>query len=71
MNDLVQHSATLTLTHLIGGERVSGAALGESINPSNTDDIVARVPRGGDAEVDAFLDTYLLAYHALRGANPA
>lgn len=23
------------------------------------------------AEVDAFLDTYLLAYHALRGANPS
>ena len=41
-----------TLTHLIGGETPGGDASGESINPSNLDDIVARYPKGGAAEVD-------------------
>ena len=41
------------LTHFIGGERVAGDPADESVNPSNLDDIVARAPRGGAAEVDA------------------
>ena len=33
---------TNTLTHFIGGQPVSGELSGESSNPSNTVDIVAR-----------------------------
>jgi hypothetical protein len=31
-----------TLTHLINGEALGGEASGESINPSNVDEVVAR-----------------------------
>jgi len=41
-----------TLTHLINGVTVSSDASGESINPSNLDDVVARYPKAGAAEVD-------------------
>ena len=55
---------TQTLTHFIGGERVSAPTPEASLNPSNTDEVVARVPVGGQAEVDA-------AVAAARGAFPA
>ena len=55
---------TETLPQYIGGERVLADAPGLSLNPSNTDDVVARVPAGGQAEVDA-------AVQAARGAFPA
>jgi aldehyde dehydrogenase (NAD+) len=42
---------TETLSHLIGGKH-SGAAKLDSLNPSNTDDIVARFPDGGAEEVN-------------------
>ena len=35
---------TLELSHWIGGEKVSGAFAGESLNPSDTRDVVARTP---------------------------
>ena len=44
---------TDTLPQFIGGERVAAEAPGSSLNPSNTNDVVARVPAGGAAEVDA------------------
>ena len=44
---------TDTLTHFIGGEAVSGDPAGESINPSNLDEVVARYPKGTEADVDA------------------
>ena len=43
---------TDTLTHLINGESVSSGAAGESVNPSDLDDVVARYPKGGEAEVN-------------------
>src|ERR1700754_4826913 len=52
------------LTHIINGEAVSAETPNESRNPSNTDDIVARFPSGGKAEVDA-------AAKAARAASPA
>src|SRR3954452_16547442 len=55
---------TDTLTHLIGGERGGdGAPQGESVNPSNLDDIVARYPKGSAEDVDQ-------AVHAARAAFP-
>jgi len=55
---------TSTLPQFIGGERVAATAPEESTNPSNTTDVVARVPKGGAAEVDA-------AVAAAKGAFPA
>ncbi|HEY0435483.1 MAG TPA: aldehyde dehydrogenase family protein, partial [Phenylobacterium sp.] len=55
---------TLTLPQFIGGKRVSAEAPERSLNPSNTDEVVALAPRGGAAEVDA-------AVAAARGAFPA
>ena len=43
---------TRTLGHFIGGEWTGADGALESRNPSNTDDIVARFPNGGAAEVD-------------------
>jgi len=53
-----------TLGHLIGGQTIGADATGESINPSDLDDIVARYPKGGSAEVD-------MAVKAARDALPA
>jgi len=55
---------TDTLPQYIGGERVGADAPDESLNPSNTADVVARVPSGGEAEVNA-------AVAAAQGAFPA
>ena len=43
---------TDTLTHLINGEASAATRRGESINPSNLDEVVARYPKGGAAEVE-------------------
>jgi len=51
------------LAHYIGGQRISAPAANEIRNPSNLDDIVAQVPAGGTAEVEA-------AVKAARGAFP-
>jgi aldehyde dehydrogenase (NAD+) len=55
---------TLTLGHFINGEQVMADTPSESVNPSDTRDVVARVPNGGSAEVDA-------AVKAARAAQPA
>ena len=44
---------TDTLTHYIAGERVKADTPHESLNPSDTREVVARFPDGGKAEVDA------------------
>ncbi len=38
---------TQTLTHFINGEKVAADTPHQSLNPSNTDEVVARVPLGG------------------------
>lgn len=45
------------LRHYIGGERVAAPPRFDSLNPSNTNDIVARVPDGDAAAVDAAVGT--------------
>ncbi|HZV84012.1 MAG TPA: aldehyde dehydrogenase family protein [Brevundimonas sp.] len=54
----------LELSHWIDGQRVAADRPSESVNPSDTREIVAHVPDGGVAEVDA-------AVSAARGAFPA
>lgn len=61
---------TENFTHFINGERVGGDLTGTSINPSNTDEIVARYPQGGAAEVDAAVDAAKAAFPAWADASP-
>jgi aldehyde dehydrogenase (NAD+) len=61
---------TDTLTHLINGEKVSGGAEGESINPSNLDEVVARYPKGGEAEVDQAVKAARAAFPRWSQASP-
>ncbi|WP_395944793.1 aldehyde dehydrogenase family protein [Brevundimonas sp.] len=60
----------LELSHWIGGEKVSGAFAGESLNPSDTRDVVARTPRGGAAEVDQAVAAARAAFPGWSDASP-
>jgi aldehyde dehydrogenase (NAD+) len=56
---------------LINGETVSGGdAAGESINPSNLDDVVARYPKGGAAEVNEAVKAARAAFPGWSQASP-
>lgn len=59
-----------SLHHFIGGERVASELRGESLNPSDTRDVVARVPEGGAAEVDAAVMAARHAFPAWADASP-
>ena len=61
---------TESLTHFIAGERVSADTPNSSVNPSNTDDIVARFPAGGKDEVDAAAKAARTAFPAWADASP-
>jgi len=61
---------TLELSHWIGGEKVGGALLGESLNPSDVRDVVARTPRGGAAEVDQAVAAARAAFPGWSDASP-
>jgi aldehyde dehydrogenase (NAD+) len=61
---------TDSLTHFINGERVSAETPHQSVNPSNTGDVVARFPAGGRAEVDAAANAARAAFPAWAEASP-
>ena len=61
---------TDTLTHFIGGEAVGSDETGESLNPSNTGDVVARYPKGGRGEVDAAVKAARDAFPDWSEASP-
>jgi alpha-ketoglutaric semialdehyde dehydrogenase len=61
---------TDTLTHFIGGEAEGGDAVGESINPSNLDDVVARYPKGTAADVDRAVKAAREAFPGWSEASP-
>ena len=61
---------TQTLTHFIGGQRVAAPTPESSLNPSNTDEVVARVPVGGAAEVEAAVSAARAAFPAWSEASP-
>ncbi|GAA4757381.1 aldehyde dehydrogenase family protein [Sphingomonas daechungensis] len=61
---------TDTLTHFIGGEAEAGDAVGESINPSNLDDVVARYPKATPADVDRAAKAAREAFPAWSEASP-
>jgi aldehyde dehydrogenase (NAD+) len=59
-----------SLSHLINGVTVSSDASGESINPSNLDDVVARYPKAGAAEVNDAVEAARAAFPGWSGASP-
>ena len=61
---------TKTLTHYIGGEAVAAETPGVSLNPSNTDEIVAYYPIAAAAEVDAAVMAARQAFPAWAAASP-
>jgi len=61
---------TVELSHWIGGEKVAGSLAGESLNPSDTRDVVARTPDGGQAEVDAAVGAARDAFEGWSEASP-
>lgn len=61
---------TETLTHLIGGKALAAAAPNESLNPSDTRDVVAAYPDGGPAEVDAAVGAARAAFPGWAAATP-
>ncbi|RZJ18175.1 MAG: aldehyde dehydrogenase family protein [Brevundimonas sp.] len=63
-------SDTLELSHWIGGEKVGGDRLGESLNPSDTREVVARTPKGGAAEVDQAVNAARDAFEGWASASP-
>ncbi|HWD25892.1 MAG TPA: aldehyde dehydrogenase family protein [Rhizomicrobium sp.] len=60
----------VVLTHYIGGERVKADAPHESLNPSDTREVVARFPDGGKAEVDQAVDAARNAFPGWSNASP-
>jgi aldehyde dehydrogenase (NAD+) len=61
---------TLTLPHFINGERVAATPTQDSVNPSDTREIVARFPDGTSGDVDAAVDSAHKAFPAWSGASP-
>src|SRR5271156_5220844 len=58
------------LTHYIDGEKVVADAPHESLNPSDTREVVARFPDGGAGEVNAAVEAARKAFPAWAGASP-
>ena len=61
---------TLELSHWIGGEKVGGDLSGESLNPSDVREVVARTPKGGAAEVDQAVQAARAAFPGWADASP-
>ncbi|RZJ01348.1 MAG: aldehyde dehydrogenase family protein [Brevundimonas sp.] len=61
---------TLDLSHWINGEKVQTDRPSESLNPSDTRELVARTPDGGDAEVDAAVAAAKDAFTGWSEASP-
>lgn len=63
-------TATLDIRHWINGERVETDRPGESLNPSDTREVVARTPDGGADEVDAAVSAARAAFPSWSEASP-
>ena len=61
---------TLELSHWIGGERIAADRPTESLNPSDTRDVVARVPDGDAAQVDDAVAAARAAFPGWADASP-
>jgi len=63
-------SDTKQLSHYIDGQWVAGAPASDSLNPSNTRDIVAKVPGGDKKTVDSAVAAAAAAFPAWASASP-
>ncbi|MNS15387.1 Aldehyde dehydrogenase, thermostable [compost metagenome] len=63
-------TAALSLNHWINGEQVASDRPAESLNPSDTREVVAHTPQGGVAEVDAAVAAAKAAFPAWSEASP-
>ena len=63
-------SDTLCLKHLVGGEWVEGTAAVESLNPSDTRDVVARAPSDDGTATRMAIAAASEAYEGWRDASP-
>lgn len=61
---------TIELSHWTKGEKVGVECPGESLNPSDTRDVVARTPDGGQAEVNAADAAARAAFPSWSEASP-
>ena len=61
---------TLELSHWINGEKVKADLKGESHNPSDTREMVALTPDGGDAEVNDAVQAAKAAFPGWSDASP-
>ncbi|RZJ27655.1 MAG: aldehyde dehydrogenase family protein, partial [Brevundimonas sp.] len=61
---------TLELSHWINGERVGGDRPAESINPSDTREVVARTPDGTASDVDDAVAAAKAAFPSWSEASP-
>ncbi|WP_380872739.1 aldehyde dehydrogenase [Sphingomonas sp. DBB INV C78] len=60
----------MKLTHFINGVEVEADTPFDSVNPSDTNDVVASYPAGGDAEVAAAVEAAKAAQPAWAAASP-
>src|ERR1044072_6195863 len=63
-------SDTKQLTHYIDGQWVAGPAASDSLNPSDTRDIVAKVPGGDKKTIDSAVAAAKAAFPAWANASP-
>src|SRR6201996_121368 len=61
---------TETLTHFIGGKQVSAPGALESVNPSNTGEVVAKFPDGSAEDVNKAVEAARAAFPGWSGATP-
>ena len=61
---------TQEIGHFIGGSWTTGSGSIESINPSDTSDVVARFAEGGAAEIDNAVDAASQAFGGWSNASP-
>jgi aldehyde dehydrogenase (NAD+) len=66
----MERPMTDTLTHYIGGEKRRAETPHESLNPSDTREVVARFPDGGTAEVNEAVAAARKAFPGWAGASP-
>ncbi len=61
---------TDTLTHFIGGKQVSASTPLESLNPSNTNEIIAKFPDGSAEDVNKAVEAARSAFPGWSSATP-
>ena len=61
---------TETLTHFIGGKQVNAGGPLESLNPSNTNEIIAKFPDGSAEDVNKAVEAARAAFPGWAGQTP-